>query len=60
MASDEYVSHAESSRLKKIHKCQKKILEEKLNENLHSEMHYRLDKKIGNGMPAANLEPTIR
>lgn len=47
IGSDEYLSEAERSRFEKnIHKRQKEILEERLEENLHSEMQYHL-LKIG-------------
>ncbi|MBL7869758.1 MAG: hypothetical protein JNM71_17245 [Flavobacterium lindanitolerans] len=47
IGNDEYLSEAERSRFEKnVHKRQKEILEEKLEENLHSEMQYHL-LKIG-------------
>lgn len=47
IGNDEYLSEAERSRFEKnVHKRQKEILDEKLEENLHSEMQYHL-LKIG-------------
>nr|WP_315171480.1 hypothetical protein [uncultured Flavobacterium sp.] len=47
IGNDEYLSEAERSRFERnVHKRQKEILEEKLEENLHSEMQYHL-LKIG-------------
>ena len=47
IGNDEYLSEAERSKFEKnVHKRQREILEEKLEENLHSEMQYHL-LKIG-------------